>query len=42
MNAGDEQLKQLIFQALKEKPEAHLPAEQIAKDQNRAMIEIGG
>jgi cyclic pyranopterin phosphate synthase len=42
LNAGDEQLKQLIFQALKEKPEAHLPAEQIAKDQNRAMIEIGG
>jgi len=40
--ASDEDLSQLIQAGLLTKPEAHPPAEEIAKDDNRAMIEIGG
>ncbi|MBS2002073.1 MAG: GTP 3',8-cyclase MoaA [Candidatus Obscuribacterales bacterium] len=38
----DEYLEELILQTLALKPEAHPPAEEIAAENNRAMIEIGG
>lgn len=38
----DEDLEELILQTLALKPEAHPPAEEIAAENNRAMIEIGG
>ncbi len=38
----DQNLEELILQALAMKPEAHPPAEEIAAADNRAMIEIGG
>jgi cyclic pyranopterin phosphate synthase len=40
--ADDERLLQLIREALWQKPEAHPPAEEIAAEENRTMIEIGG
>jgi cyclic pyranopterin phosphate synthase len=40
--ASDEDLSQLVQAGLSTKPEAHPPAEEIAKEDNRAMIEIGG
>lgn len=41
-NATDEELEALIKQAIELKPEAHLPASEIAKEDNRSMIQIGG
>jgi GTP 3',8-cyclase len=40
--ASDDDLSKIILAALASKPEAHPPAEEIAKEENRAMIEIGG
>jgi cyclic pyranopterin phosphate synthase len=40
--ATDSQLQGMILDALKAKPEAHPPAEEIAANDNRAMIQIGG
>jgi len=40
--ATDEEIEDLILQALSGKPEAHPPAEEIAAENNRAMIQIGG
>jgi cyclic pyranopterin phosphate synthase len=40
--ATDSQLQGMILNALSMKPEAHPPAEEIAANENRAMIEIGG
>lgn len=40
--ASDEAIRQLILQSLAAKPEAHPPAEEIAAQENRTMIEIGG
>jgi cyclic pyranopterin phosphate synthase len=40
--ASDSQLRALILQSLERKPEAHPPAEEIAAQENRTMIEIGG
>lgn len=38
----DDQLKEMIISAVWQKPEAHPPAEEIAVDQMRPMIAIGG
>ncbi|MBS1991665.1 MAG: GTP 3',8-cyclase MoaA [Cyanobacteria bacterium SZAS LIN-3] len=40
--ATDAQLQGMILNSLKMKPEAHPPAEEIAAQDNRAMIQIGG
>lgn len=40
--ASDQSIKDLILQSLAAKPEAHPPAEEIAAQENRTMIEIGG
>jgi len=40
--ATDEQLQGMILNSLRMKPEAHPPAEEIAAQDNRAMIQIGG
>jgi len=40
--ATDEQLQGMILDSLRLKPEAHPPAEEIAAQDNRAMIQIGG
>ena len=40
--ASDNAIRQLILQSLAAKPEAHPPAEEIAAQENRTMIEIGG
>jgi len=40
--ATDEQLQGMILDSLRMKPEAHPPAEEIAAQDNRAMIQIGG
>lgn len=40
--ASDETLEDMILQSLAAKPEAHPPAEEIAAQDNRTMIEIGG
>ncbi|MBK7745659.1 MAG: GTP 3',8-cyclase MoaA [Candidatus Obscuribacter sp.] len=40
--ASDENIRNMIGQALTSKPKAHPPAEEIATSENRAMIEIGG
>lgn len=40
--ANDDDLRKLIQQSMALKPEAHPPAEQIAAQENRTMIEIGG
>lgn len=40
--ASDEEIEAMIRGALKLKPEAHPPAEELAKSDNRTMIEIGG
>lgn len=39
---SDGELEELILYSLAQKPEAHEPAELIAAQENRAMIEIGG
>jgi len=40
--ATDSQVQGMILDSLRMKPEAHPPAEEIAAQDNRAMIEIGG
>jgi cyclic pyranopterin phosphate synthase len=40
--ATDSQLQGMILDSLRMKPEAHPPAEEIAAQDNRAMIQIGG
>jgi len=40
--ATDEELRRLILLSMSLKPEAHPPAEEIAAQENRTMIEIGG
>lgn len=40
--ATDEDIEAMIRHALQLKPEAHPPAEELAKSDNRTMIEIGG
>ena len=40
--ASDRVLQGMILDSLRMKPEAHPPAEEIAANDNRAMIEIGG
>ncbi|MBZ0188933.1 MAG: GTP 3',8-cyclase MoaA [Candidatus Obscuribacterales bacterium] len=40
--ASDQEIEEMILESLSQKPEAHLPAEEIAAADNRAMIEIGG
>lgn len=40
--ATDQDLEELILLGLSQKPEAHLPAEELASGDNRPMIEIGG
>ena len=40
--ATDATLSEMILYSLAQKPEAHPPAEEIAAQENRAMIEIGG
>jgi len=40
--ATDSQLQGMILNALQMKPEAHPPADEIAANENRAMIQIGG
>ncbi|MBX9668497.1 MAG: GTP 3',8-cyclase MoaA [Candidatus Obscuribacterales bacterium] len=40
--ATDQEIAEMISYALLRKPEAHPPAEEIAAQQNRTMIEIGG
>ena len=40
--ATDTEIASMIKYAIGEKPEAHLPAEDLAKNDNRSMIEIGG
>ncbi|HEY9783882.1 MAG TPA: GTP 3',8-cyclase MoaA [Candidatus Obscuribacterales bacterium] len=40
--ADDKEIEQMILYSLSLKPEAHPPAEEIAAQDNRAMIEIGG
>lgn len=40
--AGREEIEAMILDALDKKPEAHPPAEEIAAQENRSMIEIGG
>ncbi len=39
---SDHELKQLFLSVVKQKPEAHPPMEELAKLDNRAMVEIGG
>lgn len=39
---SDEDLKEMILYALKMKPEAHPPMEELVSVSNRAMVEIGG
>jgi len=41
-NSSEETLKGMILSCLAAKPEAHPPADQIAAQENRTMIEIGG
>lgn len=40
--AADKTIEEMILQSLAAKPEAHPPAEEIAAQDNRTMIEIGG
>lgn len=40
--ASDAELKRVISETVLQKPEAHPPAEEIAAQENRSMIEIGG
>jgi cyclic pyranopterin phosphate synthase len=40
--ASDDELRRLILLSMSLKPEAHPPAEEIAAQENRTMIEIGG
>ena len=40
--ASDDVLRGMILDSLRMKPEAHPPADEIAANENRAMIEIGG
>ena len=40
--ATDKEIESMILYSLEQKPEAHLPAEEIARNENRSMIEIGG
>lgn len=40
--ASDHDIETMILYSLNQKPEAHPPAEELAKADNRAMIEIGG
>lgn len=40
--ATDSEIATIIKKAVEQKPEAHLPAEDLAKENNRSMIEIGG
>ncbi|MBU6450504.1 MAG: GTP 3',8-cyclase MoaA [Cyanobacteria bacterium REEB67] len=42
LGATDSTLQGMILDSLRMKPEAHPPAEEIAANDNRAMIEIGG
>jgi len=44
MRAGatDAEIEEMIMYSLSQKPEAHPPAEEIASQLNRSMIEIGG
>ena len=39
---SDDEIEQLIVYALRKKPEAHPPMEELALMSNRAMVEIGG
>lgn len=39
---SDSELRDLFTSVLKQKPEAHPPMEELAKADNRAMVEIGG
>jgi len=40
--ADDAEIEEMIMYSLSQKPEAHPPAEEIAAEHNRSMIEIGG
>jgi cyclic pyranopterin phosphate synthase len=40
--ASDQDIEEMIMYSLGQKPEAHPPAEEIAAEHNRSMIEIGG
>lgn len=40
--ASDAEIEEMIMYSLMQKPEAHPPAEEIASQLNRSMIEIGG
>lgn len=40
--ASDQDIEDMIMYSLSMKPEAHPPAEEIAANENRSMIEIGG
>jgi molybdenum cofactor biosynthesis protein A len=40
--ASNDELRRLILQSMALKPEAHPPADEIAAEENRTMIEIGG
>lgn len=42
IGASDDDLAALITAAVQQKPEAHPPVEELARFENRAMVEIGG